>query len=85
MVTPASIARCARNPKFESTGAVGAHGGSKVDLLERNLFVMSGVEIGERLCREHVVLHLFRRAAAFEDYRERPFKWGRDCGALSGD
>lgn len=60
--------------------------GSDIDLIERDLLEMVTVEIGERRCSEHVVLHLLRRTITFEDYGQRlRGGWGRCCRRDCGE
>ena len=42
-----SIARSARNLKVDAGGGIGVLSRGQVDLIERNLFVVLGVKIGE--------------------------------------
>ena len=45
-----SIARCGWNLKLDACESVKAPGCGQVDLIQRNLFVVLGIEIGENLC-----------------------------------
>ena len=60
-----------RNLEVDAGEGVEALGRGQVDLIERNLFVVLGVKIGEDLGGHEVIAHLDGRATVFEDHGER--------------
>jgi hypothetical protein len=66
-----SITRCTGNLKLHAGGAVDPLRCGQVDLIQRNLFVVLRIKIGEDLCGHHVILHLHWSATALKNHRER--------------
>ncbi len=76
----ALIPRCAWDSKVDAGGAVHLPRRRFVNLIQRNLFVVLGIEIGEDRWGHHVVLHPDGSAAVFEDDSERLIGQRRSSG-----
>ena len=57
--------------KIDSVGAIRLLSCDKVDLIQRNSFVVMGIEIGEGRRGHYVILNRFGGAPTFEDHSER--------------